>query len=176
MPLTPDLVTENYRLALWIARRYVADNGTPFDDIAQEACVGLLVASKKFDSAKGSFAPYATLWIKQRIRLYLRPTPQLSSLDEEVMEGVTPMDLVEDPRPSPDEQAALSELKAQVRDALSALSPREREVIESHYGLNGPPETLQEIGDRFGCSRERIRQIETAAFERLRGELADEMG
>ena len=58
---------------------------------------------------------------------------------------------------------------AQVRAALADLDPKEREVMALRYGLDdGEPQTLQQIGDRLHLSRERIRQIESRAREKLR--------
>jgi RNA polymerase primary sigma factor len=52
---------------------------------------------------------------------------------------------------------------------LEDLEPRERAVIECRFGLGGEaPQTLQTIGQRLGLSRERVRQIEARALERLR--------
>ncbi|MDO8836925.1 MAG: RNA polymerase sigma factor RpoD/SigA [Vicinamibacterales bacterium] len=57
----------------------------------------------------------------------------------------------------------------QLRRAIQELEPREREVMELRFGLGGhEASTLQEIGDRLGLSRERIRQIESRAKEKLR--------
>ena len=60
-----------------------------------------------------------------------------------------------------DEQIALS--------AMSILSPKEKEIISRNYGLNGrEPESLQEIGDSFGITRERVRQIRERALIKMR--------
>jgi RNA polymerase primary sigma factor len=57
-----------------------------------------------------------------------------------------------------------------VRVALGELDPKEREVVELRFGLDrdGEPRTLQEVGDRLNLSRERIRQIESRAKDKLR--------
>ena len=56
-----------------------------------------------------------------------------------------------------------------VAKAAVHLSERERTIIESHFGTNGKPaKTLQEIGNLFGLTRERIRQIEALALGKLR--------
>jgi RNA polymerase primary sigma factor len=71
----------------------------------------------------------------------------------------------------PAEQALLRErLHAGVRGALGELDGKEREVIELRFGLDrdGEPRTLQEVGDALGLSRERIRQIESKAKDKLR--------
>jgi RNA polymerase primary sigma factor len=60
-------------------------------------------------------------------------------------------------------------LKKEVQQALGALSNREAEVISSYYGLNDmQPMTLEEIGERFSLTRERVRQIKEKATKRLR--------
>jgi RNA polymerase primary sigma factor len=61
-------------------------------------------------------------------------------------------------------------LAEQVRAALGELEPREREVMRLRFGLDrgGEQRTLQEVGDRLGVTRERVRQIETRAKDRLR--------
>ena len=60
-------------------------------------------------------------------------------------------------------------LREQMRDALSALTDRERRVLEMHFGLNdGVSHTLEEVGLEFGVTRERIRQIEAKALRKLR--------
>lgn len=67
------------------------------------------------------------------------------------------------------EQIDYTQLVTAIDKALCALKPREREVIELRYGLTGnAPMTLEEIGTSFGLTRERIRQIESRALERLR--------
>lgn len=75
-------------------------------------------------------------------------------------------DLAED---SPDEPLMEQSLKDEVRHGLMLLSPREVEVISAYYGLDGfKALTLEEIGERFGLTRERVRQIKERAIRRLR--------
>jgi RNA polymerase primary sigma factor len=69
---------------------------------------------------------------------------------------------------SPFETACGNLRREDVRRALSALPQREREVLELRYGLNGrEPATLEEVGNAFGVTRERIRQIETNTLMKL---------
>jgi RNA polymerase primary sigma factor len=69
---------------------------------------------------------------------------------------------------SPFESATLIMQKENVRRALDALPQREREVIELRYGLNGGrPKTLEEVGQAFNVTRERIRQIENNTLRKL---------
>lgn len=69
----------------------------------------------------------------------------------------------------PVDAASKELLREQIRNVLSFLSEREREVLEMRFGLNdGKDHTLEEVGKSFGVTRERIRQIEAKALRKLR--------
>jgi RNA polymerase primary sigma factor len=71
--------------------------------------------------------------------------------------------------PAPDTTLMSESLHAEIEKALSKLSEHEAEVIKLYFGLsNEQPMTLEEIGDRFNLTRERIRQIKEKAIRRLR--------
>lgn len=71
--------------------------------------------------------------------------------------------------PQPDKLAEQSALREEIDAALSILTAREERILRLRYGLDdGCARTLVEIGDIFGLSRERIRQIEADAFAKLR--------
>jgi RNA polymerase primary sigma factor len=71
--------------------------------------------------------------------------------------------------PEPTELAGRELLKEELDGVLTSLTPREAQVLEMRYGLvDGTPHTLEEVGEHFGVTRERIRQIETKAIRRLR--------
>ena len=68
----------------------------------------------------------------------------------------------------PEEQVELSLRSQALREALGALSDRERQVVVLRYGLtDSEPKTLEEIGRRLGLTRERVRQIELDSLKRL---------
>ena len=70
---------------------------------------------------------------------------------------------------TPEESASNQLLKEQVQSVLSALSERERKIIKMRFGLeNGKSHTLEEVGQEFAVTRERIRQIEAKALAKLR--------
>lgn len=74
-----------------------------------------------------------------------------------------------DQQPSPDFQLMSDSLKKEIERALSSLSQRETEVLTLYFGLNKEhPLTLEEIGERFNLTRERVRQIKEKAIRRLR--------
>jgi len=78
-------------------------------------------------------------------------------------------DLIEDNETeSPDIQTVSNVVKEQVRAALSILSDREAEIIRLRFGIDdNEPQTLEEVGRRFGITRERVRQIEAVALKKL---------
>jgi len=71
--------------------------------------------------------------------------------------------------PSPENNLTLESLRSDIKRSLLTLTPRESEVICMFYGLDGrPPMSLEEIGDRFDLTRERVRQIKEKAIRRLK--------
>ncbi len=77
--------------------------------------------------------------------------------------------LTDESEPLPDEAAEVALRREALRSILGALSPRERQVLELRYGLDGrQPRTLDEVGRAFNVTRERIRQIEHQSLKKLR--------
>lgn len=76
--------------------------------------------------------------------------------------------LVGDDTPSTDQTLVIESLRAEINTALKTLSPRERNVVEAFFGINQPEMTLEEIGNKYGLTRERVRQIKEKAIRRLR--------
>ena len=77
--------------------------------------------------------------------------------------------LVGDSLPSPESNLVLESLRSDIRRSLTTLTARESEVISMFYGLEGKaPLSLEEIGDRFELTRERVRQIMEKAIRRLK--------
>ncbi|TFH33691.1 MAG: RNA polymerase sigma factor RpoD [Anaerolineales bacterium] len=75
----------------------------------------------------------------------------------------------DDTTPTPTQSAYQNLLRDKIEDVLATLSPREARILRLRFGLqNGRPYTLEEVGQKFGLTRERIRQIEGKALRRLR--------
>lgn len=70
--------------------------------------------------------------------------------------------------PMADNELVMESLREEVASALNVLNERERNIIECFYGINQREMTLEEIGDKFGLTRERVRQIKEKALRRLR--------
>ncbi len=93
-----------------------------------------------------------------------------TSLDQPVGETEDAVfgDFVAGEGPLPEEQVEISLRSQALKEALQALSERERQVVVLRYGLaDAEPKTLEEIGRRLGLTRERVRQIELESLERL---------
>jgi RNA polymerase primary sigma factor len=84
-------------------------------------------------------------------------------------EDSTLEDFIEDVKTvTPDREAALMLLKDYVKEIISRLSPREQKILEMRFGLvDGVAHTLEEVGQEFDVTRERIRQIEAKALEKI---------
>jgi RNA polymerase primary sigma factor len=107
-----------------------------------------------------------------KVRRILRVAQEPMSLETPVGSEESSLlgDFIEDESaPPPAEAASQQLLREQVRDALSILTDREREVLEMRFGLkDGQDHTLEEVGQYFRVTRERIRQIEAKALRKLR--------
>ena len=76
--------------------------------------------------------------------------------------------LINDDAPTTDRSLVLESLHTEIKSALKGLNERERNVLEAFYGIDQPEMTLEEIGVKYGLTRERVRQIKEKAIRRLR--------
>jgi RNA polymerase primary sigma factor len=112
-----------------------------------------------------------------KVRLILELNQQVVSIEDlgrNYPEGAPPLPLGQPSGSpllaSPVEATLQQDLSARLQQLLEVLTPRERRIIMLRFGLGGEGEhTLEQIGKQFDLSRERIRQIEQAAMEKLRG-------
>lgn len=93
------------------------------------------------------------------------------SVDAPIMEGADSslLDVLPNTEsPMADNELVMESLREEVASVLNVLNERERNIIECFYGINQREMTLEEIGDKFGLTRERVRQIKEKALRRLR--------
>jgi len=112
----------------------------------------------------------------EKVRHIIQISQDTVSLETSVGEDdedSTLVDFVEDVKNvAPDRAAALQLLKDYVRDVIKDLSPREQKILEMRFGLlDGVSHTLEEVGQEFDVTRERIRQIEAKALEKIQGHI-----
>lgn len=138
-------------------------------------------AQKKLQ-AKSSTKPSARA-IAKEVDLPLATVEKLLALDDRswvsldagAEGGSAPVIVATPPSSAPDRAAFIGERSEQIQAALATLKPRERAVLERRFGFStaGREETLEEIGRSMNLTRERIRQIEKAALERLQSKLCE---
>ena len=145
---------------------HMVDTINKFNKIRKELTATLGREPKLKEIAAAMEIPYQKA---VEIEEYSRDT---TSLDISVNdEGDTSMgDLIGDDKAiSPEAAAAQAMLRQHIEEALEELNPKEQEVLRLRFGLNdGRERTLDEIGKKFGVTRERIRQIEAKALKKLR--------
>jgi RNA polymerase primary sigma factor len=183
-----ELVRRHQPLVMSFARSQ--SRGTlPLEELVQEGNLGLLRAVEKYDPDAGTrFSTYALWWIRAYVWRYLkmarsavRPrsgTVALADLSLDAPLGeeadATYLERIEDDGPSPDASYADAEKDARVRGALQKVRRRVGElgwdIIHSRLERD-PPDTLEQIGRRWGVSRERVRQVELELKQFLRGYL-----
>jgi RNA polymerase primary sigma factor len=109
---------------------------------------------------------------EKKVRHILKISQDIVSLEAPVgaEEDSKLGDFIEDDEAlSPSEQTNKQLIKESIHEMLNYLTPRERKIIEMRFGLkDGIGHTLEEVGNEFGVTRERIRQIEAKALRKLR--------
>lgn len=108
-----------------------------------------------------------------KVEYVMKIKQDITSLDANIRDDdddSTLSDFIEDDEAvSPDEAAASQLLKEQVKDMLGVLTDREQKILKMRFGLeDGKSHTLEEVGQEFSVTRERIRQIEAKALSKLR--------
>ena len=108
---------------------------------------------------------------KDKISDTLRVGSRHVSVDAPFVEGEdnSLLDVLpNDDSPSADKGLVNESLNTEIERALSTLTDREREIVKSFFGIGCQEMTLEEIGERFGLTRERVRQIKEKAIRRLK--------
>lgn len=170
------LVERNLRLVVFIAKRF-ENTGTGIEDLISIGTLGLIKAIGTFHADKGiKLATYASRCIENEILMYIRK--RSSQRCEVSMEEPLNTDwdgnelLLSDVLGSEEDGVAYElereEERAEVRRALEALDPRERELIELRYGFLGDELTQKEVADRLGISQSYISRLEKRTLAHLR--------
>lgn len=190
------LISSNLAYVVHIAKEF-RGSSLPFEDIIAEGCIGLLKAIRRYRAENGTrFMTYASFWVRKEIIAavsdqtqtihvprYAREhgfgTPRMLRLAAPTnSEGnLSLADRLPHPDALPSETIATSAQARHLRRHVVRLAPRDQAVIAWRYGLGGEPEqTLKEIAQRLGLSKERVRQIEVGALARLRERLDQRVG
>ena len=169
------IVRANLRFVVSIAKRHVTPSDN-FFELVSDGNMSLIRAAEKFDFSRGNkFSTYASWAIMKN---FARTIPGeykyrdrfRTSQDEAFMsavdDGINPMI----------EETQQRRRQQQISRILSRLDEREQRIIVSRFGLNHrlEPQTLKEVGVEMGVTKERVRQIEARALDKLRLAARDE--
>lgn len=159
------LIAANLRLVVSVARKHLR-SPLSLMDLVSEGNITLMRAVESFDTHRGHrFSTYATFAL---MRGFARQIPQILwdlgtlGLERPQIAAITDS--------AAQRTQEILETRETVASLLKRLEPRERDVLAGCFGLGTRPgpQTCQEIGERLGISRQRVRQIQQTAMEKLR--------
>ncbi len=162
------IIRANLRLVVSIAKRHVGPTNN-FFELVSDGNMSLIRAVEKFDFSRGNkFSTYASWAIMKN---FARTIPEENYRRDRFVTGHDEMfEAAADNRTDEHEyENALKRMQEAVKGMLGHLDDRERRIIISRYGLNGASEqTLEQLGRELGITKERVRQIESRAQDKLR--------
>lgn len=169
------LIRSNLRLVVSIAKKHMRPN-TNFFEMVSDGNMSLIRAIEKFDFSRGNkFSTYASWAIMKN---FARSIPAEYTLHDRFKTGADEVFQF-----SSDERANQFQVEREnqtqhdiLMKILERLEPREREILLLRFGLRpgAEPQTLAEVGHRFGVTKERARQLEARGLKKLRQIAADE--
>jgi RNA polymerase sigma factor (sigma-70 family) len=180
------LVLDNLRLAPYCVKRFTSRYRIPgvlgldIDDLISEAFIALCRAAEMWDPQRGAFSTYAVVAIQNWLinvckldRVGIRNEVEMLSLDSPIgdAEEERLMDLLPDSGPQLEDTVINRRLASDLRVAVDELPDKDRRVITGLLHGHNPAD----LARAFGCSRQRIEQIQSRAYRRLRQRLATVM-
>jgi len=163
------IIEANLRLVFSLAKRYASVGTAAFDEFMGEGHITLMRAVEKFDFSRGvKFSTYATWAVVNGCNALLKKqNPANRQSFWQAADGVE--DTVPDHRATAGDEQSVQELRHAVGQLLLSLNSRERAIIEARFGfdLHQSP-TLKELGEGLGISKERVRQLQQRALDKLR--------
>ncbi len=162
------IIRANLRLVVSIAKKHAGLTNNLFELIS-DGNMSLIHAVEKFDIGRGfKFSTYASWAI---IKNFSRSIPEAKHRRERFITGYDEMfeAATDDRADEYEHESSLKRMKDAVKGMLGRLEDRERRILIGRYGIGGAePQTLEQLGRTLGVTKERIRQIETRAREKLR--------
>lgn len=163
------IVEANLRLVFSIVKKFVNPNNH-FDDLLSDGIVALIRAVEKFDFDRGfRFSTYATQVVRRNA---YRTVVTNQQERQKTVGGLQDMDydVADDDRTSAMSEKRWHELRSRLSVMLDDLDRREKLIIRARFSLGSHRKvhTLQSLADRLGVSKERVRQLERRAMDKLR--------
>ena len=162
------ILRSNLRLVVSIARKHLRP-GLSLMELVSDGTMTLMRAIESFDTHRGNkFSTYATLAL---MKGFARSVPQMLAVQSRGrgQQGEEFTFEIPDRRATAAADRFLA--REEVGQLLQRLDSRERDVVRGHFGLGeSAPATYDQLAQRLGLSKERVRQIERVALAKLRGE------
>ena len=162
------IIMSNVRLVASIAQKF-RGSVVSHSEMVGEGHVVLMAAVDKFDYSRGfRFSTYATHAVQRHFyRLFQKTQKRTAAASN--MGGDMLAEMHAEPEPETGHEKTAQVAKELLADCESVLSDREREIVDCRFGLSDgqPPETLKAIAERIGLSKERVRQLQMRALEKL---------
>jgi RNA polymerase primary sigma factor len=157
------IVAANLRLVVSVARKHLRP-GLQLMELVSEGNLVLMRAVDGFDVSKGHrFSTYATLAL---MKGFARSVPQLLQRGKVALADDAALAAMADPASSSQSRQLVA--RDELRKLLAALDARERDVLLAHWGVGDREASYDQLGAEMGLSRQRIRQIEQSALQKLR--------
>ena len=168
------IVRANLRLVVSIAKRHVGPSEN-FFELVSDGNISLMRAVEKFDYSRGfKFSTYASWAV---IKNFARTIPDEHRYRDRFRTSHSEMfSVTEDARADfMEQELTQNNRQSQVEKILNTLDEREQKIIISRFGLRGEQDlTLKEVGAEMGVTKERIRQLEARALNKLRKAVEEE--
>lgn len=176
------LIKANLKFVPTIAKQFKGC-GLPFADIIEEGNVGLVTAIDRFDPKKDNkVISYAIWWIRKCI---LEAIEKRGALDAENIDDFNKKEdslkedtgeesngngiIIPDKKDFDESAEAPMDAKQILEELFEGVPDRERFIVSDYYGLDGvKPKTLDEIGEEFNLTKERVRQLNEKALKKMR--------
>jgi len=184
----PVLIEKNLRLVVYIAKKFES-SGVGIEDLTSIGSIGLIKGVNTFDPEKNiKLATYASRCIENEILMYLRKTAGQKtevSFDEPLKSDVDGSELLLSDILGTDVDIVEQDLKLEVDrqilcDALAALPPRERQIMELRFGLDfdvkhpdNQEMTQKEVADMLGISQSYISRLEKKIVDNLKKKVSN---
>lgn len=182
------ILESNLRLVFDIAKRY-RGRGVALPDLISEGNMGLIKAMDKFKpNMNVRFMSYAVWWVRNSMSECIKNKMVISAIEkgeddlnnavlekapyDEEDERLTKGETLYQPDDDNDDDSTVSDKKKVVNELLSKLDEREKYIMVHYYGIGGEMEmNLEEIGNNLNITKERVRQIKSKIFEKLRTDI-----
>jgi RNA polymerase primary sigma factor len=162
------IVEANVRLVISIVKKF-SNQQCGFDDLLSDGIMALIRSVDKFDYKLGfRFSTYATQVVRRNsYRFVMDRQDERLKITNSISDGG--LDVAEDDGSSSLDEFRWNELRSELHEFLNRLEKREKFIVRARFSLGGHRrvQTLQRLADKLGISKERVRQIEKRAMDKL---------